>query len=256
MLGAIAGDIVGSIYEHEPVKTRDFPLFAPGCDFTDDTVCTVAVADCLMNAGDFAAYLRRYVRAHPGRGYGGKFLRWALTDDQPPYGSWGNGAAMRACPVAYVARDEDHALALAKAQAEVSHNHPDAIAGAQATVLAIWRARAGLSKATIRATLEDRFDYNLSESAAELRGWYEFDISAAGTVPAAVICALDADSWEDAVRNAVALGGDADTLACIAGGIAEALYGLPDTIADKAMSYLEPDLLRVVERFRDRYVQL
>jgi ADP-ribosylglycohydrolase len=252
MLGAIAGDIIGSIYEAAPIKTKDFPLFGRGVRFTDDTVCTVAIADALLSGGDFAEFLRAYVRRYPGRGYGGMFARWAHTQGMAAYGSWGNGAAMRVSAVAWLAADETAALATAARTAAVSHDHPDAVAGAQAAVLAAWLARHGAAPGTIRREIAERFGYGLDQSVEQIRAWYVFDISCKGTVPPALVCALEASGYEDAIRNAISLGGDTDTLACITGGIAEALYGLPPEIGGQARSYLDQGLLSVVDRFYRR----
>jgi ADP-ribosylglycohydrolase len=252
MLGAIAGDIIGSIYEASPIKTKDFPLFGSGATFTDDTVCTVAIADALLLGGDLAQYLRAYVRRYPDRGYGAMFARWAPSPDMPTYGSWGNGAAMRVSAVAWLASDEADALATAGRTAAVSHEHPDAIAGAQAAVLAAWLARHGANPAMIRREIAARFGYDLSQSVDEIRAWYAFDISCRGTVPPAIVCALEASDYEDAIRDAVSLGGDTDTLACITGGVAEALYGLPTPVAELAKGHLDDDLLSVVELFYQR----
>ena len=249
MLGAIAGDIIGSIYEHANIKTKDFPLFGKGCRFTDDTVCTVAIADCLMNDSDFAEYLGRYALRHPNRGYGGMFMRWAKEWDRKPYDSWGNGSAMRVSPVAHFATDEAAALQLAEASSAVTHSHPHGIAGAQATALTMWMAKEGVDTATIRQEITDRFGYDLSQNVDEIRGWYTFDVSCAGTVPQAITCALEAADYEDAIRNAVSIGGDSDTIACITGGIAEALFGLPEEIGRSAKTYLTDDLVDVVDRF-------
>jgi ADP-ribosylglycohydrolase len=249
MLGAIACDIIGSIYEAAPIKTKDFPLFGAGVRFTDDTVCTVAIADALLQGGDFAETLRAYVRRYPGRGYGGMFRRWALTAGMPAYGSWGNGAAMRVSPIAHWARDENEMMELAAASAAVSHDHPDAIAGAQAVALAMWLARRGADRPGIRALLASRFGYDLMRSVDEIRAGYRFDVSSKGTVPPAIVCALEANDYEDAVRNAISLGGDSDTLACIAGGIAEILYGLPDEIARPTKALLDDHLREVTDRF-------
>ena len=247
MLGAIAGDIIGSRFEGRAGPPRDFMLFHPGCCFTDDSVCTLAVADALLGEHDFAASLRAFVRRHPARGYGGMFLHWALSDDAPPYGSWGNGAPMRVAPVGWLARDEAEVMELAAAQATVSHDHPDAIAAAQAVALAILLARSGLPPAALRQQLVENFGYDLAPERALARGG--FDISAAGTVPPALTAVLEAKDWEGAVRIAVCLGGDTDTLACIAGAVAEALHGLPPDIADWARAYLTKDLRMVLERF-------
>jgi ADP-ribosyl-[dinitrogen reductase] hydrolase len=249
MLGAIAGDIIGSVYEAAPIKTKRFPLFAPGVTFTDDTVCTVAVADALMSGADPAHYLRAYVRRWPGRGYGGMFVCWAHEPDMPAYGSWGNGAAMRVSAIAHLAVDEAEALRAATRTAEVSHDHPDAIAGAQATVLAAWLACQNVAPDAIRAEIATRFGYDLGQSVDQIRASDAFDVSCRGTVPPAIVCALEANGYEDAVRNAVSLGGDSDTLACITGGIAEALHGLPAAIAEQARVRLDDDLRRVVGRF-------
>ena len=217
--------------------------------FTDDTVCTVAVADCLMSRGDFATYLRAWVSRYPNRGYGGMFRQWALSPDMPAYGSWGNGAAMRVSPIAWLAASEREALEQAAASAAVSHDHPDAIAGAQAIVLAMWLARQGLPPPEIGARIADRFGYDLRPSVDDIRPGYGFDVSARGTVPPALISALEAESYEDAVRNAISLGGDADTLACIAGGLAEVLFGLPAEVADEARVRLDDPLCAVIDRF-------
>lgn len=250
MIGAITGDIVGSIYEGADFKSRDFPFFGRGCRFTDDTVCTVAVADCLMNDGDFADYIRSYVRRHPHRGYGGMFRQWAFSE-MGPYNSWGNGSAMRVSPVAYVAQDEAELMVLAERSSAVTHNHPSAIAGAQAVALTMSMAMAGTEPDTIRREITHRFGYDLGRTVDEIRPDYEFDVSCAGTVPQAITCALEATSFEDAIRNAISIGGDADTLACITGGIAEAMFGVPSEISEMAMGYLTEDLIGVVDRFSE-----
>jgi ADP-ribosyl-[dinitrogen reductase] hydrolase len=247
MLGAIAGDIIGSRFEGRAGPPRDFQLFHPACCFTDDSVCTLAVADALLGERDFAASLRTFVRRHPARGYGDMFLRWALSDDAPAYGSWGNGAPMRVAAVGWLACDEAEAMELAAAQAAVSHDHPDAIAAAQAVALAISLVRSGLPRAALRQRLVEHFGYDLAPERALCRGG--FDISAAGTVPAALTAVLEAEDWEGAVRLAVCLGGDTDTLACIAGAVAEAVHGLPRDIAKCARAYLPDDLRAVLERF-------
>ena len=251
MIGAITGDIAGSIYEGRNIKTKEFPFFGDGCQFTDDTVCTIAVADCLINDGDFADFLRQYVRRHPYRGYGGLFREWAGSN-MGPYNSWGNGSAMRVSPVAHVARDEAELLELAERSAAVTHNHPNAIAGAQGVALTMWMAMAGTGAAIIRREIADRFDYDLSRSVDEIRPDYSFDVSCAGTVPQAITCALEATDYEDAIRNAISIGGDSDTIACITGGIAEVMFGVPGEIGDQARTYLAHDLIDALDRF-DRF---
>ena len=247
MLGSIAGDIIGSRFEGRPGPPHHFTLFHPACRFTDDTVCGLAVADALLGSHDFAASLRTFVRRHPQRGYGGMFLDWAFAEDAPAYGSWGNGAPMRVAAVGWLARDAAEALDLAAAQAAVSHDHPDAIAAAQAVALAILLARSGVPLENVHRRLVEGFGYDLAPQRALNVGGY--DVSAAGTVPPALAAALSADSWESAVRTAVCLGGDTDTLACIAGAVAEALHGLPPEISETARNYLTEDLREVLTRF-------
>lgn len=248
MLGAIAGDIIGSRFEGHPAPPTDFTLFHPDCRFTDDTVCALAIAHALLGRRDFAASLRAFVRRHPDRGYGGMFLDWAFADDAPAYGSWGNGAPMRVAAVGWLASDEAEAQELAAAQAAVSHDHPDAVAGAQAVALAILLLRHGVPTAAVRQRVIEDFGYDLTPEQALRRG--SFDISAAGTVPPALTAVFEAKDWESAVRTAVCLGGDADTLACIAGAAAEVAHGLPDDIAATARRYLTDDLRAVLERFQ------
>jgi len=250
MLGAIAGDIIGSRFEGHPAPPRDFELFHPSCRFTDDTVCTLAVAEAVMAGHAFDEALRAFVRRHPDRGYGGMFIHWAFTDGAPAYGSWGNGAPMRAAAVGWLAGDEGQARELARHQAAVSHDHPDATAAAEAVAMAIFLLRSGHPVAEVRQRLTDAFGYDLDpEQALVSRG---FDVSAVGTVVPALTAALQADDWEHAVRTAIGLGGDTDTLACITGGVAESAHGLPDAISNRVLEYLTPDLRDVVERFRSR----
>lgn len=254
MLGAIAGDIIGSRFEGHPAPPAGFALFHPDCRFTDDSVCTIAVANALLGDRDFAASLRAFVRRHPDRGYGGMFIDWAFTDDAPAYGSWGNGAPMRVAAVGWLASNEAEALDLAAAQAAVSHNHPSAIAAAQAVALAILLLRREVPPAAVRRRIVEQFGYDLAPERALTRGG--FDVSAAGTVPPALTAAFEARDWAGAVRTTVCLGGDADTLACIAGAVAEAMHGVPAEIADAARRYLTEDLLAVLERFSDKVAHL
>ena len=254
MLGAIAGDIIGSVHEYRGTKTTDFPLFDADCRFTDDTVLTVAVADSLMTGRPYAVTFREYFREYPTAGYGMRFTFWAASEDQRPYNSWGNGSAMRVSPVAYVLDTLERVLAESKRSAEVTHNHPEGIRGAQATALAVFLARKGETKKTIKETLEHQFHYNLSERLDDIRPSYRFDESCQKTVPPALIAFLESSSYEEAVRNAISLGGDADTLACIAGAIAEAHYGrVPRDIAASALALLDDRLRRVTLRFCERF---
>lgn len=254
MLGAIIGDVVGSVYEARPIKTKDFPLLGPGSTFTDDTVCTVAVADWLMDGGgeEPAAALRRWCRRYPGAGYGGMFYRWIMTDGMPGYGSWGNGAAMRVSPCGWLAASLEEALAAAERATNVSHDHPEAVRGAQAVAATVWWAREGREPADVRRRVEERFGYDLRPTVDEIRPGYGFDVSCAGTVPPALISALKAEGFEDAVRNAVSLGGDADTLACIAGAVAEPLFGVPDALAEVVAPRLGADIRATLARFAAR----
>ena len=247
MLGAIAGDIIGSRFEGHPAPPVGFELFHDDCRFTDDTVCTLAVAEALMTAHGFAPTLRAFVRRYPDAGYGGMFRRWAFADDAPAYGSWGNGAPMRVASVGWWAKSEAEALELAAAQAAVSHDHPDAVAAAHAVALAILQLRQGTAPAAVRDQLAARFGYDLRPETALRSGG--FDISAAGTVPPALAAAFEAADREEAVRSAVCLGGDTDTLACITGAVAEAIHGVPGPIADQARGRLTNDLRAVLDRF-------
>lgn len=254
MWGAIAGDIIGSIYERRPIKTTDFPLFQSRSRFTDDTVLTVAVAHAILGDGDYAASLQAFARRHPNAGYGGSFINWIFAEAPQPYNSWGNGSAMRVSPVGWAFDNEADVLREAQRSAQVTHNHPEGIKGAQATALAVFLARQGEEKETIRARISDRFDYDLDRSVDEIRPTYHFDVSCQGTVPEAIVAFLDAADYEQTVRLAVSLGGDSDTLACIAGSIAEAYYGgIPAPIADQARQALTPDLLETVKQFAGAY---
>lgn len=254
MLGAIAGDIIGSIYEHRPIKTMDFPLFGPGCRFTDDTVLTVAVADCILSGASYAQKYEDYYYRYPNAGFGGAFQDWASSHDHRPYNSWGNGAAMRVSPIGFVFDDLQQVLAEAKKSAEVTHNHPEGIKGAQATATAVFLARTEVGKADIKRFVESSFGYDLSRTLDQIRPAYSFDISCQGTVPQALTAFLESNDFEDAVRKAISLGGDSDTLACITGGIAEAFYKkVPDSITERVFKVLDEQLASVTQRFLDTY---
>jgi ADP-ribosylglycohydrolase len=254
MLGAIAGDIIGSAYEARPVKTTEFPLLPPAARFTDDTVLTVATADALLRDGDYAGAYRRYGHAFPNAGYGGRFFRWLLSADAGPYNSWGNGAAMRVSPVGFALDTVEAVLAEAARSAAVTHNHPEGIKGAQATALAVFLARTGADKAEITSEIQDRFGYDLTGCLVAIRPSYRFDVSCQGSVPESLIAFLESSHYEGAVRNAVSLGGDADTMACIAGGVAQAFYGtVPEPIAGRVRTRLPQDFLDVLGRFESRY---
>lgn len=255
MLGAIAGDIIGSVFEGSGFKDTDFPLFSARSTFTDDTVLTVAVAAVLLEGGDYASTLRRYGRKYPDRGYGGSFYQWLHDDSLGPYNSWGNGSAMRVSAVGYAADTLEEVLSEAQRSAAVTHNHPQGVRGAQATALAVFLARRGASKSELRHELGARFGYDLDRSVDQIRPGYTFDVSCQGSVPEAIICFLDSSDLESAIRLAVSLGGDADTMACIAGGVAEAFYGgVPDVIEAEVRNRLPEDLLDIIDRFLAQFV--
>lgn len=253
MIGAIAGDIIGSIYERRPIKTKEFPLFNPHCHFTDDTVLTVAVADAILTGRSYRQSLQEIGGLYPNVGYGGTFIQWLQSDNPRPYNSWGNGSAMRVSPIGFAFQSEAEVLLHAKLTAEVSHNHPEGIKGAQATALSVFLAKTGIGKNQIRVRISKEFGYDLNRTVDEIRPHYSFDVSCQGTVPEAIIAFLDSESYEDAVRNAISLGGDSDTLACIAGGIADAFYGVPENIRDEAKRRLTPDLLEIAQSFYQNF---
>jgi ADP-ribosylglycohydrolase len=256
MIGAIAGDIIGSVYEHYQIKIKDFSLFHPRCRFTDDTVLTVAVAHAILTGHPYEKSIHEMGRRYPHAGYGGSFIGWLHSDHPQPYYSWGNGAAMRVSPVGLAFNTADEVLSEANKSASISHNHPEGIRGAQATALSVYLARLGHTKEEIREQISQRFGYSLHRTVDDIRPTYSFNLSCQGTVPEAIIAFLDSKSYEDAVRNAISLGGDSDTLACITGGIAEAFYGdVPDSIKAKVRKLLTPDLLQITEAFCRKYVK-
>lgn len=264
MIGAIIGDIAGSVYEWHNIKTKEFPFFRDDCCFTDDTVMTVAVAEALLNGGggrNLVRSMKKYGRQYPDAGYGGRFMAWLQSDRSEPYNSWGNGSAMRVSPVGFfVPLDEDAEAVrtLAAQSAAVTHNHPEGIKGAQAIAEAIWflrrRRREGAdpaqSRDALRGYLSERYDYDLSRTLDAIRPGYRFDVSCQGSVPEAIIAFLESTGFEDAVRNAISIGGDSDTIAAITGGIAEAAYGVPRKLRDRAWEYLTNPLRSVLRRWQ------
>jgi ADP-ribosylglycohydrolase len=254
MIGAIAGDIIGSVYESHCLKTTEFPIFTANSTFTDDSVLTVAVADCILNGKDYATTFKQYASKYPHAGFGGMFFRWVKSNNLEPYNSFGNGSAMRVSPVGFAFDTTEEVLAEARRSAEVTHNHPEGIKGAQAVAAAIILARKKESKTKIKDFVERNFGYNLSQTLAEIRPHYYFDETCQGSVPQAIIAFLESDGYEDAVRKAISLGGDSDTLACMAGGIAHAYYNtIPDYIIKEVENRLDSDLLKVVEQFNTKY---
>ncbi len=254
MIGAIIGDIVGSPYEWNNIKTTNFPLFSSMSVFTDDTVLTIAIADAILNRAPYQIYLKKYYRQYPNAGYGGRFHEWALSSSEEPYNSWGNGSAMRVSPVGWAFESLDEVLAEAENSASVTHNHPEGIKGAQAVSSAIFLARTGSPKKEIESFITERFHYNLEDRLDDIRPHYHFDVSCQGSVPQAIIAFLESRNFEDALRKAVSIGGDSDTIACIAGGIAQAFYReMPKKIEEEAFKRLTPQLQEVVTRFRKNY---
>jgi len=263
MYGAILGDIIGSPYEFDRgSKTKDFPLFSRCSEFTDDTVMTIAVAEAFLDM-QFAeeddvtrdrliSYLQEWGRRYPHAGYGLRFSRW-LRDKYPePYNSWGNGSAMRVSAVGWLFDDLQMTRAMARLSASVTHNHPEGIKGAEATASAIFLARTGSTKEEIKAYIEENFHYDLSRSCDEIRPDYYHVESCQETVPEAITAFLEGQSFEDVIRTAVSLGGDCDTLTCIAGSIAEAFYGVPEELKAECRKRLPENLLDVLQRFDAR----
>ena len=249
MIGAIIGDIVGSVYERNPIKTKEFELVQDGCRFTDDTVMTCAVAYAVReykardNVNVIGLFQKRMVelgQKYPDAGYGGKFAKWLQNPYRRPYNSFGNGSAMRVSACGQLADSLEEAHKLAVYSAEVTHNHPEGIKGAVAVAEAIWLAKNKKSKDEIKEHLSQYYD--LDFTLDEIRPTYEFDVTCQGSVPQAIRCFLEAESFEDAVRNAVSLGGDSDTQAAIAGSIAEVYFGIPARLKARAYNYLTPDL--------------
>jgi ADP-ribosylglycohydrolase len=256
MLGAIAGDVIGSPYEGRGsrIKTIDFPLFTEANRYTDDTVLTAATAHALLDGVPYADAYRQFANRHPFAGYGGNFWSWSQDPRILPYGSWGNGSAMRVSPVGLVALSEEEALREAERSAAVTHNHPEGIRGAQAIALAVFLAKSGASKVAIRDRIREVIGYPLQLSIAEIRPSYTFDVSCQGSVPEAITAFLEAEGTEQAIRIAISLGGDADTQAAMAGGIAEAFWGpLPATLAAQVRERLTPDLREVMDAFHAIY---
>ena len=250
MLGSIIGDVVGSVYEFNNYRAKDFsPFFHMNASFTDDTVCTVAVADALLHDKCPARTLKEWgERYWSNGGWGRSFALWLGSDSLEPYGSFGNGAAMRVAPAGLVATSLDEAQTLSVKVTEVTHNHPEGMRGAAATASAVFLARTGSSRAEIRAYVTEVYGYDLTRSVDEIRPGYVFNETCQRTVPEALTCVLEATSFEDAIRNAISIGGDSDTIGAIAGGVAEALFGIPDHIANEVWSKLPLDIREVMTK--------
>ena len=256
IIGAIAGDVIGSAYEFNPTRDHDFELFTPKSSFTDDTVLTMANALWLIDDEQhtherLVEIMLDLCRRYPNRGYGGRFANWICDKDPQPYNSYGNGSAMRVSPVGYYAQSLEEALALAKVSAEVTHNHPEGIKGAQATAAAIFLARRGKSKQDIRDYVAQTFDYDLSRTLDEIRPTFNFDETCQRTVPEAITCFMEGKDYEDVVRLSVALAGDADTIAAIAGSISSAVDEVPNGITQQVIALLSEEFCTTLLRFNE-----
>lgn len=256
MIGAIAGDIIGSLYESSPIKTEEFQLFHPYSRFTDDAVMTIAVAESILMNISYAQNMQKWGRKYPNAGYGISFYHWIFDDDPKPYNSWGNGAAMKVSPIGFAFNNLEEAKAAAERSVIASHGHPEGIKGAKAVATAVYLARHFKDKSKIRDLIEWEYGYDLHRSLDNIRPAYSYDVSCQGSVPEAIIAFLESNSYEDAVRKAVSLGGDSDTQACIAGGIAEAFYnGVPQEIVNEARKRLPEEMLKVIDNFYLRFIQ-
>lgn len=254
MIGAIIGDVVGSVYEWNNIKTKQFLLLREDCTFTDDTVMTCAVAEGIMSGAkpeDFVRSMKRLGRLYPDAGYGGRFYCWLQSECSEPYNSFGNGAAMRVSPCGWASADPEINRTLAECSAAVTHNHPEGIRAAKAISDAITLCRAGISKAELRIHIEQTYGYDLSFTLSEIRETYSFDETCQGSVPQAIVAFLESSDFEDAIRNAISIGGDSDTIAAITGSIAEAAYGVPEKLEKKVLALLDEPLREIVVRWKD-----
>lgn len=263
MLGAIIGDIVGSRFEFNNTNKTDFKLFTPECSFTDDTICTVAVADAILRNEDFGNVIHELCKKYPNPigGYGGRFAQWVHSDTPEPYNSFGNGSAMRVSPCGYIPRINEVMLN-ARKSAECTHNHPDGIKGAECVALCIALSKRHYhnvskidwNKERIKQLVVERYDYNLDQTCDEIRRTNTFNETCQVTVPQAIVCFLESTDFESAIRLAVSIGGDSDTIAAITGGIAEAYYGIPQHIQDKALAYLPQEMQNIINQFNEKYL--
>ena len=254
IIGAIAGDIIGSVYEWNNIKTVNFDLFSNRSTFTDDSVLTIATMDVLINKGNYTETYQSFGRTYSNKGYGHHFRDWIISKNPMPYNSWGNGSAMRVSPVGWYGNTLDEVMDEAKRSAEITHNHSEGIKGAQATAAAIHLARTGKSKNDIKNFITDNFAYDLNRKIDDIRPGYEFDVSCQGSVPEAIIAFLESTDFENAIRLAVSIGGDSDTIACITGGIAEAYYRkIPLEIIETIIKILDKKLLNIVKNFSNKF---
>lgn len=258
MLGAIIGDIVGSRFEWNNIKTKEFDFFTQDCTVTDDSIMSLAVAKALLDSGKdsdklskiAASCLQEVGRPYHNCGYGGMFYRWMYADEPEPYSSFGNGAAMRVSACGLAAETLDEAIKLARVVTEITHNHPEGIKGAEATAVALYMAKSGSNILEIRDYINTHY-YPMNFTLNDIRDSYQFDVTCQGTVPQAITAFLESCDFEDAIRNAISIGGDSDTLAAITGGIAGAYYGIPDYIRREALNFLDERLLRILLEFEN-----
>jgi ADP-ribosylglycohydrolase len=254
IIGAIAGDIIGSVYEFHNVKTVDFDLFCHKSTFTDDSVLTLATMNAILNQKNYVESYQLFGRKYPHRGYGDIFRSWIHSENPEPYNSWGNGSAMRVSPVGWYGNSIEEIMTEAKKSAEVTHNHPEGIKGAQSTAVAIYMARIGKNKDEIKKFIMETFQYDLERKIEDIRSYYEFDVSCQGSVPEAIIAFLESTDFESAIRLGISIGGDSDTIACITGGIAEAYYKIvPDNIIENVLKLLPNELVEIIEDYSIKY---
>ena len=254
LMGAICGDIMGSPYEFWRARTKkyDFNPFPPRAKFTDDTVMSVAVADWIMHGGDLSRIMQKWGRQYPKAGFGGMFKKWLAEENPQPYNSFGNGSAMRVSAVGCAFETLEETLQKAKESAEATHNHPEGIKGAQATAAAIFLARTGANKEEIKKYISEKFCYDLNRTCDEIRPGYKFDVTCQGSVPESIRCFLESRDYEDCVRLAISMGGDADTMGAIAGSVAAAYYGeIPETILEKCWAKLPEDIRELIDKFKE-----
>lgn len=261
MYGAIIGDVVGSVFEFDRGPwTKKFKLFTKNSTYTDDTVMTIAVAEGLLNAGidadadvvkkECIKSMKKWGQAYPHAGYGARFISWVLSDEPTPYGSWGNGSAMRVSAAGLLYPTLTRTLEIARATAEVTHNHPEGIKGAECTAAVMFLARNGATKEEIKNYVNDEYSYDISKSVDEVRPYHKHDESCMDALPKALISFFEGESYEDVIRNAVSLGGDTDTIAAIAGAMAGAFYSVPSDLINQCNSYLEDDMKAVINKVK------
>jgi ADP-ribosylglycohydrolase len=254
MIGALLGDIIGSVFEGKNVKTTEINLYNFGSRITDDSVLTIAIADALLSHKDYQKHLLIWANNYPQAGYGARFKNWMHSEEPKPYNSWGNGSAMRVSPIAYAFDTLQEVLEEAKRSALPTHNHPEGIKGSQAIASAVFLARIGKTKSQIRDYIQKEFEYDLNRTIKDIRPNYSFDLSCQGSVPEAIIAFIDSTDYESTIRLAISLGGDSDTIACMAGGIAEAYYGnISDDLLDYADKKLPNNLKQVIYNFQNKY---